>query len=322
VVWSHRVHPRVGDLHAVQLDSRPRKRLRTAKTAPKSHLPVRSVFSPFCGALQAWEKGRFGSGLDAAVVPCPWRLRYGRLWHLPMLGCVWRPPHPRATISLIVSPSQSSKSAWTSGLSTVSPVPQSSGGIFMTQKTRTQNLTGDKIVDLLAKADIHVTGDQAAAIERYVRAAGGLDQARFAVEKLDELITAACRTSGECGPLLPSASRPTACRRRPRRLGWPTWNIRRTAARRPDRPPQKPLPAGTRSGTAGDSSRGLSESGRSSARKPNRWADTLYKRHPDARLFRIRRGSSRRATGGQLLAGVTSRGMRVGKGVCFVTVSP
>jgi len=191
VVWSHRVHPRVGDLHAVQLDSRPRKRLRTAKMASESPQAVRSVFSPFCGALQAWEKGRFGSGLDAAVVPCPWRLRYGRLWHLPMLGFLWRLPQPRATISLIVRPKPSSKFAWPSGLSTVSPVPQSSGGIFMTKKLRTQNLTSDKIVDLLAQADIHVTGDQAAAIERYVRDAGGLDQARFAVEKLDELITAA-----------------------------------------------------------------------------------------------------------------------------------
>ncbi len=61
----------------------------------------------------------------------------------------------------------------------------------MPKKTRTQDLTSDKIVNLLAQADIHVTGDQAVAIERYVRAAGGLDQARFAVEKLDELITAA-----------------------------------------------------------------------------------------------------------------------------------
>ena len=59
------------------------------------------------------------------------------------------------------------------------------------RKLRTQDLTSDKIVDLLAQADIHVTGDQAVAIERYVRDAGGLDQARFAVEKLDELITAA-----------------------------------------------------------------------------------------------------------------------------------
>lgn len=61
----------------------------------------------------------------------------------------------------------------------------------MPKKTRTPKLTSAKIVDLLAQADIHVTGDQAAAIERYVRVAGGLDQARFAVEKLDELMTAA-----------------------------------------------------------------------------------------------------------------------------------
>ncbi len=61
----------------------------------------------------------------------------------------------------------------------------------MPKRLRTQKLTSDKIVELLAQADIHVTDDQAVGIERYVRDAGGLDQARFAVEKLGELITAA-----------------------------------------------------------------------------------------------------------------------------------
>jgi hypothetical protein len=75
-----------------------------------------------------------------------------------MLGFLWRLPQPRATISLIVRPKPSSKFAWPSGLSTVSPVPQSSRGIFMSKKIHSQNLTSDKIVDLLAQADIHVTG--------------------------------------------------------------------------------------------------------------------------------------------------------------------
>ncbi len=54
-----------------------------------------------------------------------------------------------------------------------------------------QDLTSDRIVELLAKADIHVTGDQAVAIERFVRDTGGLERARFAVEAVGELMTAA-----------------------------------------------------------------------------------------------------------------------------------
>jgi hypothetical protein len=61
----------------------------------------------------------------------------------------------------------------------------------MAKSIRRQNLTSGKIVDLLAKADIHVTDDQAVAIERFVRDTGGLDQARSAVETLGQLITAA-----------------------------------------------------------------------------------------------------------------------------------
>ena len=61
----------------------------------------------------------------------------------------------------------------------------------MAKSIRSQNLTSGKIVDLLAKADIHVTDDQAVAIERFVRDTGGLDQARSAVETLGQLITAA-----------------------------------------------------------------------------------------------------------------------------------
>jgi hypothetical protein len=77
------------------------------------------------------------------------------------------------------------------GLSTMSFVPQLFGGIPMAKSIRSQNLTSGKIVDLLAKADIHVTDDQAVAIERFVRDTGGLDQARSAVETLGQLITAA-----------------------------------------------------------------------------------------------------------------------------------
>ena len=61
----------------------------------------------------------------------------------------------------------------------------------MAKNIRSQNLTSGKIVDLLAKADIHVTDDQAVAIERFVRDTGGLDQACSAVETLGQLITAA-----------------------------------------------------------------------------------------------------------------------------------
>ena len=60
----------------------------------------------------------------------------------------------------------------------------------MPKKTRSQDLTSAEIVKRLAKSDIHVTDDEALAIERYVRDAGGLDQAKFTVEKLGELITA------------------------------------------------------------------------------------------------------------------------------------
>ena len=77
------------------------------------------------------------------------------------------------------------------GLCTMSCVPQLSGGIPMPNNIRIQDLTSDKIVDVLARADIHVTDDQAVAIEHFVRDAGGLDQARYAVESLAELITAA-----------------------------------------------------------------------------------------------------------------------------------
>ena len=61
----------------------------------------------------------------------------------------------------------------------------------MPNNIRIQELTSDKIVDLPARADIHVTDDQAVAIERFVRDTGGLDQARLAVKSLAELITAA-----------------------------------------------------------------------------------------------------------------------------------
>ena len=61
----------------------------------------------------------------------------------------------------------------------------------MPKNIRSQDLTSGKIVELLAQADIHVTDDQAVAIERFVRDTGGLDQARFAVETLGELVTAA-----------------------------------------------------------------------------------------------------------------------------------
>ena len=54
----------------------------------------------------------------------------------------------------------------------------------MPNNIRIQDLTSDKIVDLLARADIHVTDDQAVAIEHFVRTAGSLDQARYAVESL------------------------------------------------------------------------------------------------------------------------------------------
>ena len=62
---------------------------------------------------------------------------------------------------------------------------------FLWLRTSAAKLTSDKIVDLLAQADIHVTDDQAVAIERFVRDTGGLDQARSAVETLGQLITAA-----------------------------------------------------------------------------------------------------------------------------------
>jgi len=61
----------------------------------------------------------------------------------------------------------------------------------MPKNIRSQDLTSGKIVELLAKADIHVTDDQAVAIERFVRDTGGLDQARFTVQTLGELVTAA-----------------------------------------------------------------------------------------------------------------------------------
>jgi hypothetical protein len=61
----------------------------------------------------------------------------------------------------------------------------------MPNNIRIQDLTSGKIVELLARADIHVTDDQAVAIERFVRDTGGLDQARYAVETLGQLITAA-----------------------------------------------------------------------------------------------------------------------------------
>ena len=61
----------------------------------------------------------------------------------------------------------------------------------MPNNIRIQDLTSDKIVDLLARADIHVTDDQAVAIEHFVRTAGSLAQARDAVESLAELMTAA-----------------------------------------------------------------------------------------------------------------------------------
>ena len=61
----------------------------------------------------------------------------------------------------------------------------------MPKNIRSQDLTSGKIVELLSKADIHVTDDQADAIERFVRDTGGLDQARFTVQTLGELVTAA-----------------------------------------------------------------------------------------------------------------------------------
>jgi hypothetical protein len=61
----------------------------------------------------------------------------------------------------------------------------------MPKNIRSQDLTSGKIVELLAKADIHVTDDQAVALERFVRDTGGLDQARFTVQTLSELVTAA-----------------------------------------------------------------------------------------------------------------------------------
>ena len=61
----------------------------------------------------------------------------------------------------------------------------------MPKNIRSQDLTSGKIVELLAKADIHVTDDQAVALERFVRDTGGLDQARFTVQTLGELVTAA-----------------------------------------------------------------------------------------------------------------------------------
>ena len=61
----------------------------------------------------------------------------------------------------------------------------------MPKNIRSQELTSGKIVELLAQADIHVTDDQAVAIERFVRDTGGLDQARFTVQTLGELVTAA-----------------------------------------------------------------------------------------------------------------------------------
>ena len=61
----------------------------------------------------------------------------------------------------------------------------------MPKNIRSQDLTSGKIVELLAQADIHVTDDQAVAIERFVRDTGGLDQARFTVQTLGELVTAA-----------------------------------------------------------------------------------------------------------------------------------
>jgi hypothetical protein len=61
----------------------------------------------------------------------------------------------------------------------------------MPKTTRAKDLTSDRIVELLAKADIQVTDDQAVAIERFVRDTGGLDQARFTVQTLGELMTAA-----------------------------------------------------------------------------------------------------------------------------------
>ena len=61
----------------------------------------------------------------------------------------------------------------------------------MPKSIRIQDLTSDKIVGLLAQAEIHVTDEQATAIQQFVHSAGGLDQARFAVESLAQLITAA-----------------------------------------------------------------------------------------------------------------------------------
>jgi hypothetical protein len=57
----------------------------------------------------------------------------------------------------------------------------------MPNNIRIQDLTSDKIVDRLARADIHVTDEQTVAIEHFVRTAGGLDQTCYAVESLAEL---------------------------------------------------------------------------------------------------------------------------------------
>lgn len=63
--------------------------------------------------------------------------------------------------------------------------------LFMPKNIRIQDLTSDRIVELLAQADIRVTDDQATAIQQFVQDAGGFSQARFAVETLGQLITAA-----------------------------------------------------------------------------------------------------------------------------------
>jgi hypothetical protein len=61
----------------------------------------------------------------------------------------------------------------------------------MPKNVHIPDLTPATIIDLLAQAEIHVTSDEATALERFVHDVGGLDQAKFAVETLSELITAA-----------------------------------------------------------------------------------------------------------------------------------
>lgn len=61
----------------------------------------------------------------------------------------------------------------------------------MPKNIPSQGLTSDRIVELLAKADIQITDEQAVVVERFVRDTGGLEGARFAVEAVGELMTAA-----------------------------------------------------------------------------------------------------------------------------------